>query len=85
MTLPGYACGRVGKLYYCYSEGHRTHSLFSVVGSGRRSIVAATNGSQCVSGWNPPLMVVLSLRNGEVMRRGDYATYNVGFVAAIAE
>jgi len=36
-------------------------STLSLVGSGRRSIVAATHGSQRVSGWNRPLKVALSL------------------------
>jgi len=33
--------------------------------SGRRSIVAATNGSQRVSCWNPRLKIVLSLWKGK--------------------
>ena len=57
----------------------------SLVGSGRRRIVAATNGSQRVGGCNPPLMVVLSLCKVDVKWRVDYATYNVEFVAEIAE
>jgi len=36
-------------------------STFSLVGSGRRSIVAARNGPQLVGGCNPLLKVVLSL------------------------
>jgi len=40
-------------------------STLSLLGSGRRSIVAATNGSQRVDVWNPLLKVVLSLWNGD--------------------
>jgi len=31
----------------------------------------ATNDAQRVSGWNPPLKIVLSLWKGEMMWRGD--------------
>jgi len=47
--------------------------------------MAATNGARCIGGWNPPLKVVLNLRNGEVMWRRDYVTYNVEFVATRVE
>ena len=59
-------------------------STLSLVGSRRRSIMAATNGSQRFGGWNPPLKVVLSLWNGEEMWWRGYAKYkpNVEFVAA---
>jgi len=64
-------------------------STLSLVGSGERSIVAAWNVSQRVRGCNPVLMlkVVLSLWNGELMWRHDYATYrpNDEFIAAIEE
>jgi len=50
-------------------------STLSFVGSGRRSTVTATGGSQCISGWNETLKVVLSLWNGEIIWRCDYAKY----------
>ena len=58
-----------------------------LVDSGKRSTVAARNGSQCVVGSNPIVKVVLSLRNWEVMWRHYYATCrtNDKFVAAIEE
>ena len=40
-------------------------STLSLVGSERRSIVAAANGTQRIGGWNPPLKFVLSLWNGK--------------------
>jgi len=64
-----------------------THSL---AGSGRRSIrlwLQKLSPSQCVGGCNPLLKAVLSLRNGELVWRRDYATYrrDDDFVAAIEE
>ena len=52
----------------------------SLVGSGRRSMVAATNGSQRVGGWNSSLKIILSLWNGKVMWRRDYVYATKGWV-----
>jgi len=61
-------------------------STLPLVGSERRSIMAAKIRSQSVGDCNSLLKVVLCLWNGELKRR-DYATDrpNDEFVAAIEE
>jgi len=57
-----------------------------LVGSGQCSIVAATNGSQRVGGWNPSLKVIFSFEMAK--KCGVVITPhrpNDEFVAAIEE